>query len=399
MNRVRFAFLAIIFAVFTKSLIAVPLDLEVAAEGAILVNAKTGAVLYEKNSNQQFFPASITKTATAWWALKTNKERLHETITASQDAVASVSGEAIRRSNYTMPSWWIELGSSHVGIKKGEELSLKDLLHGLMLRSGNDAANVIAQYVGGSIPNFLEDLNNAMQSIGMENTHFTNPHGLHNPKHVTTPYDMSILARSAMQDETFREIVRTIHYTRPKTDKNDSTVWVQTNQLLRQGKNHYSKAIGIKTGYHSAAQHNLVAAAEDNGRILIAVLMKTPERSDMFSDAKKLFEAAFNQPKVQKTLIEKGPQKFVLNLAGATMPVTTRTDEDVKINYYPAEAPQLKCLLAWDEIELPVKRDQRVGELRFVGQEERVLKTIPLYAQEDVNSGWSYWFKKKLGFE
>lgn len=399
MNRVRFAFLAIIFTVFTKSLIAAPLDLEVSAEGAILVNAKTGAILYEKNSKKQFYPASITKTATAWWALKTNKERLGETIVASQDAVSSVSGEAIRRSNYTMPSWWIELGSSHVGIKKGEELTLKDLLHGLMLRSGNDAANVIAQYVGGSIPNFLEDLNNAMKSIGMENTHFTNPHGLHNPKHVTTPYDMSVLARAAMQDETFREIVSTIHYTRPKTDKNESTVWAQTNQLMRQGKHHYHKAVGIKTGYHSIAQHNLVAAAEDNGRILIAVLMKSPDRGDMFGDAKKLFETAFNQPKVQKTLIEKGPQKFVLSLPGATAEITTRTDEDVKINYYPAEAPQLKCLLAWDDIELPVKRSQRVGELRFVGQDERVLKAVPLYAQEDVSSSWSYWFKQKLGFE
>lgn len=397
MIRVRHAILAIYIIFCATTLVASPLELEVSAEGAILINAKTGAILYEKNSRQQFYPASITKTATAWWALTTNKERLDETIQASQEAVSSVSGEAIRRSNYTMPSWWIELGSSHVGIKKGEELTLRDLMYGMMLRSGNDAANVIAQYVGGSIPNFLEDLNNSMKTLGMHDTHFTNPHGLHNPKHVTTPYDMSLLARAAMQDETFREIVGTIRYTRPKTDKNESTVWVQTNQLMRQGKNHYPKAIGIKTGYHSAAQHNLVAAAEDNGRILIAVFMKAPDRSEMFADAKRLFETAFNQPKVQKTLIEKGPQKFVLTLPGATSNIATRTNEEVKIYYYPAEAPQIKCMLMWDKVELPVKRDQRVGELRFVGPDERVLKAIPLFAENNVTSGWGHWFKTLLG--
>lgn len=394
----RRSFLLLFYTLLLTGLNAAPLELDVGAEGAILINGKSGAILYEKNSREKFYPASITKTATAWWTLKTNKERLDEVITASQEAIASVSAEAIRRSNYTMPSWWIELGSSHIGIKKGEELSLRDLLHGLMLRSGNDAANVIAQYVGGSIPNFLDDLNNAMQGLGMEDTHFTNPHGLHNPKHMTTPYDMSLLARAAMQDETFREIVKTTRYTRPKTDKNESTVWVQTNQLLRPGKNQYSKAVGIKTGYHSAAQHNLIAAAEDNGRLLILVLMKSPDRSDMFADAKRVFETAFNQPKVQKTLIQKGSQKFAMELPGATAKITTRTDEEVKIHYYPAEAPQIKCMLVWDNVELPIKCNQKVGELRFVGPDERLLKTVPLLSEIDVTSGWGHWFKSLLGF-
>lgn len=396
MNPFRFSF-QFILIIIAPFLAAAPLDVDVSAEGAILVNAKTGVILFEKNARAKFHPASITKAATAWWALSTNKERLDETIAASQEAVSSVSEEAIRRSNYTMPSWWVELGSSHVGIKKGEELTLKDLLYGMMLRSGNDAANVIAQYVGGSIPNFIEDLNNAMHSIGMNDTNFTNPHGLHNPKHITTPYDMSILARAALQDETFREIVSTVSYTRPKTDKNESTTWVQTNQLLRKGKYYYPKAIGIKTGYHSIAQHNLIAAAEDNGRILVAILMKAPERGGMFQDAKLLFETAFNQPKVQKTLIEKGTQTFVLNLPGATSPITTWTEDDVKINYYPAETPKIKCVLVWADLELPVKRNQQVGELRIVSADERVLKVVPLLSEIDVSSSWWHFFKTLLG--
>lgn len=382
----------------TCALQAAPLQLELASEGAILINAKTGAILFEKNSRKQFYPASTTKMATAWWALKMNKERLDEVITASQEAVASVSEEAIRRSNFTLPSWWIEQGSSHVGIKRGEELTLRDLLHGLMLRSGNDAANVIAQYVGGSIPNFLDDLNDAMEAIGMESTHFKNPHGLHHPRHLTTPYDLSLLARDALHDEAFREVVSAVTYTRPKTNKSDATTWVSSNQLLRKGKFYYPKAIGGKTGYHSLAKHNFIAAAEHNGRVLIAVLMKAPSRETIFKESKRLFEAAFNQPRVQKTLLEKGSQKFVLHVPGASKAIRTWAEDEVKIHYYPAEAPKLRCLLCWEELQPPIARGQQVGELRYTTPDGHVLKYVPLYAVEDVSMGWMHWFKTLLGY-
>lgn len=394
----RFLTTFILLTFIQLGLSASQLNLEVSAHSAILMNAQTGAILFEKNSRQVLPPASITKVATAWYALKTNGERLDEIISARQEAIASVKEEAIRRSNYTLPPWWVEMGSSHIGIKRGEELSLRDLLYGMMLRSGNDAANVIAQYVGGSIPNFMEELNEELKRLGFQDTHFKNPHGLHHPKHVTTAYEMAQLTRMALQDPVFREIVRTVRYTRPQTNKNASTIMVQTNQLLKSGKHYYPKAIGVKTGYHSIAQNNLIAAAEYNGRVLIAVLMKCKERSDTFVDARRLFEAAFNQPKVERTLIQKGAQKYVLNLEGAAKPVKSRTEEEVKIQFYPAEQPVIKCRLCWDEdVITPIKKGRRIGELRLVDNNEKVLKRIPLYADEDVKSGWILWMKQLFG--
>lgn len=366
-----------------------PLNVSVVADAALLVNAETGAILYEKKANELYYPASLTKIATAAYALKMAGDKMDVMIAAEQDSIASISDEAKRRSNYTLPSHWLETGASHIGIKKGEELSLRDLMYGMMIASGDDASNVIASYVGGSIPKFMDQLNAYVKELGCQNTHFTNPHGLHHPKLQTTAKDLFILTREAMKDPTFCQIVATRRYTRPKTNKQASTILVQTNRLLTNGKLHYSHAIGVKTGFHSFAQHNLVAAARQNDRTLIAVLLKTKERSDMFKDAAKLFEAAFNQQQVERVLLKAGPQKFTLELEDAAEPISTFLQDDIKLSYYPAEEPNVKCLLVWDEVKPPIAKNQKVGELRIVLDEERLYKSVPLLAEQDVNANWS----------
>jgi len=382
-----------LFIWLSSSLFAEPLNLTVNAESAILMNADTGAILYQKNAHKPLHPASITKVATAAYALHAAGDRLDKTITADQEALVSIAEDVKRRSNYSQPAYWLVPGGSHIGIKKGEQLKMRDLLMGMLIASGNDASNVIAQDIGGTIPQFVENMNNYIKSLGCKKTTFYNPHGLHHPKHVSTAYDMALITREVLKQPSFCEAVSSIRYTRPKTNKQESTVLVQTNKLIKPGKHFYTKAIGVKTGYTSQAQNTFVAAATHEDRTLIAVLLKSKEREDIFKDATKLFEAAFNQPKVQRTLLKAGPQKYALEHQGAANPIKTYISEDFVLEYYPAEEPNVKGLLYWDAITFPVVKDQQVGELRVQTDAGLTLRSVPLLAQEQVKSTWGYWLK------
>lgn len=378
--------------------IAESLELSVSAEAAILMNADTGAILYEKNSRDLHFPASITKIATAIYALQKKGDNLDVKITAEQEVLGSVSEDVKRKSNYATPSYILVNGGSHIGIKKGEVLSLRDLLYGIMVASGNDASNVVAHYVGGgSIPQFMQELNTYLKYIGCMSTSFQNPHGLHHPKHQTTAYDMAILTREALKNPQFRQIVSTVRYTRLKTNKQEAATLAQTNLLLRPGKLFYPKAIGVKTGHLAIAKNTFVGAAKDGDRTLIAVLLKVQDRKDMFTDAVKMFETAFSQPKIQRILLKSGPQKYTLQLPGAKRPVTTYLQENATLDYYPAEEPKVKCLLAWNHtLTLPVAKDTVVGELIVQLENGQTLKQIPLNAQEDVDA--TLWHEIKTFF-
>ncbi len=382
----KFLKLILILPLFIFSILeSASLDVEVQADSAILINADTGTILFEKNAKKKQYPASLTKIATAIYTLKLRSNKLDKILKAEHDDVAWVSDDEMKRSNYTLPSYWLTPGVTHIGIKKGEELSLGDLLYGLMLASGGDAGNVIARYIGGTIPVFMRDVNVYLKEIGCHDTHLTNPHGLHHPKQLSTAYDMALLTQEALKHPTFREIVKTVRHPRPQTNKQKPSTFIQGNRLMRRGKYYYSKAIGVKTGYHSLAKNNLVAAAKDGNRTLIAVIMKSPGREAVFTDAIKLFKAAFNEKKVKKRVLAAGPQRTALSIKGTMKKLKTYLKEDVIFNYYPAEEPNIKCLLAWDDLSLPVKKDQRVGELAFQDEKGKVIRREPLFAQQEVN--------------
>jgi D-alanyl-D-alanine carboxypeptidase (penicillin-binding protein 5/6) len=364
------------------------LEISLQAESAILINADTGAILYEKNAHTLRYPASTTKIATALYALQKAPDKLQKVLTADQDCIGSISEEAKRQSNYKKPSYWLVKDASHMGIKNGESFTLETLLYGLMVVSADDAANVIAKYIGGTIPKFMDDLNIYLKSIGCKKTHFNNPHGLYHPEHQTTAYDLSMMMKEALKNPKFREIIATTHYRRPKTEKQESTMMAQTNMLIRKGKYFYPKAIGGKTGYISAAGHNLVVAAKDNNRTLIAVLMKCKERPTLFTDAIKLLDAAFNQPKVQKVVFKAGPQDFTLDIPGSATPVTTLLREDLNIEFYPSEEPKIKCLLYWHDLKLPIEKDQVVAEIKVQNESGNILESASLYSQEAVKKSW-----------
>jgi serine-type D-Ala-D-Ala carboxypeptidase (penicillin-binding protein 5/6) len=389
--------LVLLCSFYGLQLIAKPLELSVNAESAILINADTGAVLYEKNAHTLQYPASITKIATAAYTLLTHPHDLDVMVAADSESLVSIGSDAKRRANYTNPPYWQEHDGMHVGIKKGEQLSLRNLLNASLIASANDASNTIAQYVGeGSIPNFMQQVNIWLNDIGCKNTHFCNPHGLHHPKHQTTAFDMALMTRYALKFPEFCEIIKSLRFIRPKTSIQESATYVQTNKLLRQGPFYYPKAIGVKIGYHSHALHTFVAAAKQGDRTLIAVLLKSKERNDLFRDAKKMFEAAFSEPKVQRVFLKTGPQKFKMEIAGASAPIKTYIRDPLSVEYYPAEEPKLKCLLFWDSITPPVGKDQRLGELRLETDDGRVIQNVPLYASEDVPTTWLFGMKSML---
>lgn len=384
------------FLFISRSLNGAPLEINVSADSAILINADTGAILFEKNAHAEQFPASITKIATALYTLHTYGDKLDREATAEHDAVASLSKEAKKRANYSMPAYWLEPGATHIGIKRGELLSLNDLLYGMMISSGNDASNVIAQYIGGTIPAFMDDLNSYLKELGTLNTHFTNPHGLHHPNHITTAHDMALITKEAMRNSQFCEIVKTIRYTRPKTNLQQATTLIQTNRLLRKGKLYYDKAIGVKTGWTSDAQHTLVAAAECDGRRLIAVLIKVKEREQIFQEAKSLFEAAFKQPIVRRVLLKAGPQRYTLKHPSSSKKIETYLTKDVCVDFYPAEEPDLKCSLKWQNLELPIYKGDVVGEMIIAKGDGTPLQIVPLLAKEEISLSWLGNLKNRL---
>jgi len=304
---------------------------------------------------------------------------------AERESVASISPQAKRQSNYRSPPHWLETDGTHIGIKRGEELQLNDLLHAMLIASANDASNVIAQGVGGTIPKFMEELNVFLKEIGCKDTHFSNPHGLHHPTHATTAYDLAVMTKEALKDPLFRQIVSSVRYTCPQSNLELERHLVQTNQLLRKGTFYYPKAIGVKTGFTQTAGKNLVAAAQEGDRILIAVALgyKGP-RSELYQDVTNMFEAAFNEPKMRRTLLVKGEQKLTTYIDGANSHLKTFLSENLAYDFYPSEEVPVKVVVTWAIPSLPIAAGRHVGKIKVVDAQGTILAQVPLCSLEDV---------------
>ena len=259
---------------------------EIDAPNAILADGDTGLVLYEKNANERVYPASTTKIVTAILALENEHE--NGMITVSDFAVNS-----------------IDYDSSKADLKAGEQMSYNDLVYALTVASANDAANVLAEHIAGSVDAFVELMNEKVKEIGAQNTHFTNVHGLHDEDHYTTPADMVKIARYAMNVPGFAEIAATNKYTIPPTNMTENErVLKSTNMLINSAsKYYYEPAVGIKTGHTSKAGYCLVSAAEKDGKYLIAAVFGDKEtETDTYSfvDSRKLLSYGLNDLKKYK---------------------------------------------------------------------------------------------------
>lgn len=377
--------LSVIFLIIFSPLIAKPLALNVSAKSAILMNADTGAILFEKEAHQPCYPASITKIATALYALEKKGQSLDEKATAVHDCLVTVSSQIKLGSLKNHPPYRLESGGSNIGIRVGEVLPLRALLYGLLLSSGNDAANVIAHHISGGVDSFISELNQFLYAKGIRETLFLNPHGLHHPDHQTTAYDMALITKQALKHSFFREIVKTVRYERPHTNKQSQSYLVQTNKLLKPGQHYYPKAIGVKTGFTSEAGYTLVAAAEHEGRTLIAVLLNCPDLNYRYRDAIKLFETAFAEQPIVRTLFAKTDDHFTLEVKGGKSPLEGILREDLKITYFPAEEPHFKTRLCWNDLRLPILQGQEVGRLELMTDKGTILEAKPLYASRNVD--------------
>lgn len=276
MNTIRLLLACILISYFTLSF---PLKAEarpyVSASSAILMEQETGRVLYEKEAHKKRRIASITKIMTAILAIESGK--LDDMVTVSANAVKAE-------------------GSS-IYLKPGEKIKLEDLVYGLMLRSGNDAAIAIAEHVGGSLEGFVFMMNQKAEELGMKNTQFANPHGLDDHEnHYSTAYDMALLTRYAMTDDTYREISGTKIHRAPNPAEKWDRVWKNKNRLLTEL---YEYTTGGKTGYTKRAKRTLVTTATKEGLDLIAVTLNAP---DDWNDHINMYEYGFKHYELVRIL-------------------------------------------------------------------------------------------------
>lgn len=256
-------------------------DLDLTANGIILIEENSGIVLYEKNSKEKMYPASTTKILTAILVLE-NCE-LSDIVTVSSSALEG-----------------IPYGYVTAGLYSGEQLTVEDLLYALLLKSANEVAVIFAEHVSGSVEEFSKLMNNKAKEIGCTNTHFVNPNGIHNENHYTTPYDLALIAQYCMKNETFKKIVSTEKYTLPKTNKyaHADRSFENTNALILHNSSYYYEfTTGIKTGYTSEAKNCLISSASKNDVNLISVVLgagtTSNNKNGRFTDTKQLFEYGF----------------------------------------------------------------------------------------------------------
>jgi D-alanyl-D-alanine carboxypeptidase len=249
---------------------------QIVSESAVLMDAKTGQVLYEKNMHTQLYPASITKILTILLGIEHGQQQ--DKVTMSREAVFSI----LR-------------GSSHIALTDGEEITLEQALMAAMLPSANDASNGIAEHISGSVEDFAVLMNQRAREAGALNSNFVNPHGLPDEEHVSTAYDMAMITRVALQNDKFRGIFGTVRYTIPSTNKQPESrdLWSE-HRMLTTNKFYYEGVIGGKTGYTAISQNTLVTAAQRGDRELIAVVMKS-QAYGVYTDTMALFDYGFNQ--------------------------------------------------------------------------------------------------------
>ena len=246
---------------------------QIQSEGAVVIDGSTGAVLYGKNQNTRYYPASITKLMTALLVLE--HCGLDEVVTFSETATTN-----------------LESGAVSLGLTAGDQLTVRQCLYALLLKSANEVGNGLAEHVSGSVSAFADLMNQKAASLGCTGTHFTNPHGLNDANHYTTPYDMALIARAAFQNPTLREIDTTLSYQLPATKNAGArTITMGHKMMYPTDSRYYEGIIGGKTGYTSKAGNTLVTGAEKNGVQVIAVVMKSS--STHYQDTKKLLDYGF----------------------------------------------------------------------------------------------------------
>lgn len=351
-------------------------------EAAVLVNAVNGEVMYEHNADMRVYPASTTKIMTALLTLEAiDREEIN-----------------LESAFLIMPEMLEDLpadGSSML-LKEGEAMTVRYLLEGLLIESGNDAAQALAIIVCGDIETFVQRMNDKAEELGMTGTHFVNPHGLHDDDHYTTARDLSKLTQEAMKNLTFREIVSMTQATIPATDYVGTRTFINTNGLLstiRYTDYYYQYAIGVKTGHTSQAGYCLVSAAKKGNLEVIGVAMNCETEKQRHTVSRNMLSYAIDNFKTV-TAVTKGDMisEIKVKFGSGSDHTTLSTDSDIMVTI-PVDADTDELTLETvteDYITAPVSRGDEIGTVNVVLNGD-VVGSGTLYADTTVK-------KHPLGF-
>ena len=339
------------------------LDLASNAKSAIIIEPTTGKVIFEKNSNERLEPASMTKIMTlllTFEAIDNGKISLDDTVTISKRAA--------------------DMGGSQMFLEAGSNIRLEEIIKGVSIASANDGAIALAEYIGGSVENFVDMMNKKAEDLGLSNTHFINPHGLHADNHYSSAYDMAIMASNLINHE------KILNYTSIYEDyfnkPDGSRTWlVNTNKLVR-----FFKGVdGLKTGYTKEAGYCLTATAKKNNVRYITVVMGEPSSDIRSSETTNMLNYAFNSFKLNTILdknqelgniyIDKSKQKTAKIVV--KIPVTELISKE-------KEAPSYTYNLKVGKLTAPLKAGTKVGTVEILDNEGLIVREEDVTISYDI---------------
>lgn len=335
-------------------------NMNISAESAVLIDSSSERILYSKNEATKMYPASTTKILTAILAIENCK--LDDIVTVPYEAIASI------------PS-----GYSVAALQAGEQLTVEQLLKVMLVHSANDAANVLAYHVSGSLEVFASLMNQKVADLGLSNTHFTNPSGMQNENHYTTAYDLALIMKYCMKNSTFRTLSSLKSCTIPATNKYEERIFKTTNELLIydnrdvQSNYYYKYAIAGKTGYTTEAKNCLVSVSNKDGFELICVVLASGiygnNLSGKFLDTKALFDYGYSNYSIKKirdsnaiatqiTIPNATKETCDLDLLISDDITALVTDSDSNEEYSPEISLQ-------DNLFAPIAQGQVVGKITY----------------------------------
>ncbi len=363
-------------------------NFNISAESGIVIDAASGDILFEKNAHKPMYPASTTKVMTAILTLE--HANLKDKVIIDKETPFT--------------------DGSRIYVKEGEEFTVEQLLNALLIQSANDSAVALAKHVSGSVEEFAKLMNKRAKELGALNTNFTNPHGLPDKEHVTTAYDLSMIAKYAMTIPKFREIVKTVKYQIPVTEKTDEIRYLRnrnrllsgigpSNKMEYNGKSidiKYDIVDGIKTGYTSEAQQCLVSTAYKDNRRVISVVLKAI-RTDVYSDTRKLIDYGFDNFKVISVVNSGTMLKTIPVQNGVEDTVDLVTQDSISktvLNQYNQSDIAYKIEVE-PQIVAPINKGQVLGKVSYTLNGETVGETN-LIALDSVDEKQIYKIMKKI---
>ena len=374
LKRVFSAFL-IICLIFTPILTVnayEPSGIDITANAAMLVSMDTDEVLYEKNADKQVYPASITKIMTALLMLESDKYDPDAKIAMSEQALDLISGT----------------GSSVSLLRAGEEITQLDLVYMVLMSSYGDCALLAAEYYGGSVENFVAMMNSRATELGLTNTHYENPIGLHHQENYTTARDTYVLTKFALQNATFKEVCESTRHT-VKTSLSGQRVLSTTNFLQDNTTNYYyTYAKGVKTGYTDEAGRCLVSTASYNGyNYMCLVFGCPPNAKNHFTESADLYRWAFNNFEFKTVANTENPVAEIgVDLSLDTDFVSLYVDQGF-VSVLPKDADDSTISIVAkptsEIVDAPIKKGQVLGTADII-YAEKIIGTVNLISNEDI---------------